>query len=301
MSGTDSKEISETIESEQGSAAQVETHAKESSRHEFADWMIDRKGAILTITLAQHRTRNALGFKHARALLDLLEDLLRNDVSYEGRRLGALVFCSGVEGVFASGGDLNEIRNQPAQAAQSMDLMRASCGLLSTLPVLTVALLSGAAVGGGAELALACDERWILTSDARLELRQRAWGLPFGWNGLRRLNALRPQGGIRKAALDFVEGRRWLADELLLQNLAEVDARGWSAKQVNYTLEERACRVLECPAPLARALLHETVARTQDQMTADAELFARFWKGPLHEEALARRMARPHNPAEGPF
>lgn len=301
MSGSDAMGISTTSEPEQAHPAQDEAAVSSLSHSSGEDLRIERISSVLTITLTQHATRNAFGLNQARALLNLLEELFHNDVRYEDKRVGALVFRSGVEGVFASGGDLNEIRSRPSQAAQSMDLMRAACRLLSTLPALSVALLSGAAVGGGAELALACDERWIVTAAARLDLRQRAWGLPFGWNGLRRLNALRPQGGIRKAALDFVEGKTWSADELLVQNLADVDARGWSDSQLNTALNGRACRVLECPAPLARALLHETVARDDDQMTADAELFARFWKGPLHEEALARTAEKTKNPIEGPL
>jgi methylglutaconyl-CoA hydratase len=261
---------------------------------------VEKSGAVLFVTLNLPQTRNAFGLSQARALLSLLEGIFRSNGCYGGERVGALVLRSALDGVFASGGDVHEIREQPARAAQSMDLMRASCLLLSTLPVFSVALLSGAAIGGGAELSLACDERWVLSGSARLELRQRAWGLPFGWNGLRRLVALRPQGGVRRAALDFAEGRTWTADELLAQRLADADARAWSTGQVAEALDVRARRLLQCPPDLARALLHDTVTLSGESADFDAELFRRFWKGPVHEQALARLAVRTESVQGGP-
>lgn len=84
-----------------------------------------------------------------------------------------LVFHSGGGSVFCSGGDLDMMKalNTPEQGAQMATIMHAALMGLRDLPLISVALVEGRALGGGAELTTACDFR-ILVPGAEIQFVQ---------------------------------------------------------------------------------------------------------------------------------
>ncbi len=243
-------------------------------------------GPVLFVTFQENSSRNAFDHALATQLFHVLKTSMDNDMMFKGQRIGVIALCSGVEGVFASGGHLKEIMAEPEKARLSMNIMRNNCQLLTQLPALSVCLLGGVAIGGGAELALAADERWLIHHSAALELRQRNWNLPFGWGGGSRLEQLRPQGGSRRSALDCVEGRRWNAEDLLADQLAQRDFTDQSKDNWTSALMRRAENFTQCSSELARALLTDSKAETATQ------LFDRFWLGSGHQVALKQHLER---------
>jgi 3-hydroxyacyl-CoA dehydrogenase/enoyl-CoA hydratase/carnithine racemase len=116
-----------------------------------------------------------------------------------------LLLASAKPGIFVAGADLNELgKAGPVDPATTRALVARGLAVLAgleALPFPTVALIDGACLGGGLELALACDAR-LLGSHPRAELGfpEVKIGLIPGWGGTQRLPRL--IGPI--AALDLI-------------------------------------------------------------------------------------------------
>ncbi|XP_032970078.1 enoyl-CoA hydratase domain-containing protein 2, mitochondrial isoform X2 [Rhinolophus ferrumequinum] len=108
---------------------------------------------ITEILMNRPRARNALGNVLVSELLEALAQL-RAD-----RQVRVLIFRSGVKGVFCAGADLKE-REQMSEVEVGVFVQRLR-GLMNEIafPTPTIAAMDGFALGGGLELALACDLR----------------------------------------------------------------------------------------------------------------------------------------------
>lgn len=88
------------------------------------------------------------------------------------------------EQAFCAGGDLKEFHGDLSaeEAFELLNPMKEFVYLLSTLPVPTIALLNGQALGGGCEIATACDFRYGIDS-ASFGFVQGNLGITPGWGG----------------------------------------------------------------------------------------------------------------------
>jgi 3-hydroxyacyl-CoA dehydrogenase / enoyl-CoA hydratase / 3-hydroxybutyryl-CoA epimerase len=104
----------------------------------------------------------------------------------------ALFIRSAKERVFIAGADLKALRSASARKLEELiDLGQATFTRLAALKVPKIALIHGACVGGGLELALACDARVASDSDhTRLGLPETQIGLIPAWGGSTRLPKL---------------------------------------------------------------------------------------------------------------
>lgn len=88
--------------------------------------------------------------------------------------------------VFVAGADIKEMSGyQPQDAQKFGELGSSVCDAIETLPSITLAAMQGAALGGGCEIALACDFR-IAVSRAKIGLPETTLGLLPGWGGIPR-------------------------------------------------------------------------------------------------------------------
>ena len=125
---------------------------------------------------------------------------------------GAVVLWGG-ERIFAAGADIGELANgQPGAVADSF---RATLGTLAAIPRATIAAVNGYALGGGLELALACDFR-ICAEDSRFGLPEILLGVIPGGGGTQRLPRLI---GSSRAKDLILTGRQVRADEALSMGL----------------------------------------------------------------------------------
>lgn len=96
-----------------------------------------------------------------------------------------LILLSGAgDRYFAAGGDLRELANVRSNPAV-LDMTNQARGALDAIrqcPVPVIALLNGDAIGGGAELALACDMR-LMSSRARIGFIQGKLAITSAWGG----------------------------------------------------------------------------------------------------------------------
>ncbi|MBW7931294.1 MAG: enoyl-CoA hydratase/isomerase family protein [Gammaproteobacteria bacterium] len=142
------------------------------------DLIVERRGAVLHLVINRPQRRNAL----ALALLDAIGTTLAGHATDTGI-LCAVITGSG-EKCFAAGGDLQEL-DAVRSAADTRTMSRrgrAALDQLRAFPVPVIAALNGLALGGGAELALACDLR-IAAPNAEIGFLQAQLGVTTAWGG----------------------------------------------------------------------------------------------------------------------
>ena len=111
--------------------------------------LITREGPVTTATLNRPEKRNALN-------VPMLEELCAAVAAAENEASQRVFVLRGAGAVFCSGLDLNEAAD-PNVADASAELIGRSLRALSTTRLITIAVVQGAAIAGGAGLATACD------------------------------------------------------------------------------------------------------------------------------------------------
>ncbi len=148
---------------------------------------LSRRGPVALLTLASPPV-NALGTRLVRALRAALDEVVADrDVRVLHIRSGLKVFCAGAD-LAEMRANLADRSSVEAQIAAVREL-QAVFAHLESLPMATVAEIGGAAMGGGLELALACDLR-VAATEAKLALPETRLGLVPGAGGTQRLTAL---------------------------------------------------------------------------------------------------------------
>ncbi|HZA76805.1 MAG TPA: enoyl-CoA hydratase-related protein [Acidimicrobiales bacterium] len=128
---------------------------------------------------------------------------------------GAVVVTGG-DRIFAAGADISEFGG-PAEARQVSRNFRRALDALAAVPRCVIAAISGFALGGGCELALACDLR-IASERAKLGQPEILLGIIPGGGGTQRLARL---VGPAKAKDIILTGRQVGADEALRIGLVD--------------------------------------------------------------------------------
>ncbi len=204
--------------------------------------------------------------KRPQALNALSQDLMAEiaevaDVIIQDPEVQVVIF-TGEGKAFVAGADiaeLSEIKDAFA-ARESATFGQAVMGEISSLPVPTIAAINGYALGGGLELALACDLR-VASTKAKLGLPEVGLGLIPGYGGTQRLPRLIGRG----RALDLIfTGRHVSAEEALslgIVNRVAEDALA-AAKELAAAIRKN--------APLALALAKESVTRGEGLELAQA-------------------------------
>lgn len=133
---------------------------------------------LLRVLINRPEKRNAL----SQAVLDEIGAVFTQYAADES--LVAATITGAGERCFAAGGDLKEfdalrepeaVRRMTVRSSENLDAIR-------NFPVPVIALLNGDALGGGAELAVACDMR-VLASHAKIAFVQGTLCISPAWGG----------------------------------------------------------------------------------------------------------------------
>ena len=167
---------------------------------------VAREGAVAVLTIDRPEAMNALDVGTLEELRDRLVEL-RDD-----KEVGAIVLTGAGEKAFAAGADIKYMSALSVDEAKEWGGLGQEVGrLLETGPKATIAAVNGFALGGGCELALACDIRYA-SSTAKLGQPEVNLGIFPGWGGTQRLARV---CGLGVAKDLIVTGRVVDSDEAL--------------------------------------------------------------------------------------
>jgi enoyl-CoA hydratase/carnithine racemase len=176
----------------------------------MAEWRIERRGHVEVWTLDGEARRNSITV----AMLAELEANLAR--AGEDRDVRCVVVTGAGDKAFCAGADLKErARMAPEEVHRFHASLRRALRAIEAAPQPFVAALNGAALGGGLELALACDLR-VASEAAQMGLPEVALGIIPGGGGTQRLARL---VGVARAKDLVLTARRIGAAEALAMGL----------------------------------------------------------------------------------
>ncbi|KAL3691025.1 hypothetical protein R1sor_004676 [Riccia sorocarpa] len=154
---------------------------KSSPEHAARQYLEAPDEGIVVISLNRSEAKNAIGAEMLKQLHSMMAGMR---YSTQAR---ALLVLSTVPGVFCAGADLKERRKMGiSETEKFVGTLRATFSALEALPIPTIAVIEGAALGGGLELALACDLR-VCGEEAIFGLPETSLAIIPGAGGTQRL------------------------------------------------------------------------------------------------------------------
>ena len=171
----------------------------------MSNLIVEKGSHDLSITINRPESSNALS-------LTLIEELLKVLSDYEdNHEIKSVVITGTGDKCFAAGGDvkeLNEVRSETA-IENMITIGRKTIDKIRYYPVPILALMNGHALGGGAELAIACDYR-VAVKKSTFGFIHSALNITTAWGGVIDLIDII---GNRKALLTLIEGKALTTSE----------------------------------------------------------------------------------------
>lgn len=248
-------------------------------------YLITFEEGIATFTIDRPETRNAVNTE----VVDGLESFL-SQVEKDSTISFAVITGTG-ERAFCSGGDLSEYHSLRT-SEESLPMLSRMADLLhrlATLPMPTIALVNGTAVGGGCELATACDYR-IVSVNARVGFIQGTLAITTGWGGA---TLLFEKDGKHDRVFR-------LLSEAQVHTAEEVLAFEWATEIYVGTAKEGLAQFLEKMLKIhpdvhkaykTIAVRKWTADFIQDRMQEEARQCSVLWESKAHHEAVDRFLA----------
>jgi enoyl-CoA hydratase len=150
----------------------------------FENIIYQADNEIATITFNRPKALNALNKQLLQEFISAVDDISNNEI------IRVLVLTGSGEKAFVAGADIKELATFNALQAKTFSQFgHSAVNRLQTLPIPVIAAVNGYALGGGTEIALACD--FIYASDnAMFGLPEITLGLIPGFGGTQRLSRL---------------------------------------------------------------------------------------------------------------
>jgi enoyl-CoA hydratase len=144
----------------------------------MGDYIIKKEQGLLQFIINRPSKRNAVNYEVMEGLEKALEECEKNE------DIKLLVITGTGENAFCSGGDLSLFRHLKTED-ESYAMLSKMGKIVTRLALLskpTIAVINGIAIGGGCELATACDFR-ISKKEARMGFVQGDLAITTGWGG----------------------------------------------------------------------------------------------------------------------
>jgi enoyl-CoA hydratase len=237
---------------------------------------VERDGAVALLTVDRQESMNALDVATLTELRDGLRELADDD---ETR---VVILTGAGEKAFVAGADIKYMSGLGVGEAKEWGALGHETGrLLETMPKPTIAAVNGFALGGGCELALACDIRYAASS-AKLGQPEVSLGIIPGWGGTQRLARV---CGLGVAKELIFTGRLVDAEEALRIGLVNA---------VHDPVLEKAretAALLAAKSPVALRLMKELANRSlggdhASNLDAEAESFGELFSTEDAKEGL---------------
>ncbi|MCB0350281.1 MAG: enoyl-CoA hydratase/isomerase family protein [Bdellovibrionales bacterium] len=238
-----------------------------------------REGNIGILTINRPKALNAL---NAQVIQDL-KSFLTQVKSEKGLR--ALILTGSGEKAFVAGADIKEMESiSAADAKQFSENGQIVFQEIEDLPIPTIAAVNGFALGGGLELAMACDFI-VATKTAKLGLPEVSLGLIPGYGGTQRLARYCGKGVARMMTLT---GDVFTADQCAIWGLVTMVT---DPTELIPTCLKLAASISK-RSPLGVALAKKSINQGYDLdqtagMSLEAKLFAEVFASADKKEGVA--------------
>jgi enoyl-CoA hydratase len=144
----------------------------------MGELQVEISGGVGWIYIDNEEKRNAINIKIMNTFPKLLEQLKNDD------QVKVIVITGKGTKTFCSGGDLSVFHklHTEKEAYSMLSNMSETLMTIFTYPKPTIALLNGITIGGGCEIAIACDLR-VALPNTKLGFVQARLGITTGWGG----------------------------------------------------------------------------------------------------------------------
>jgi enoyl-CoA hydratase len=254
------------------------SQSQESLSSSYETLLLERRDRIAIITINRPEKRNALNIKTREEGASLLEEL-RDDES-----VGVVVFTGAGDKAFIAGADIGEFAGRTALTQRDVMMGRSLFTAIDTFPKPIIAMINGYCLGGGCELALACDIR-ISSETASFGQPEINLGIIPGGGGTQRLTKLVGEGKAMELILtgDIINAQT--AYNLGLVNMV-VPAADLEAKTM-----EMANRIAE-KSPVALRMAKEAVklaarSNLDEGLRREVDLFALCFSSEDKDEGVS--------------
>ncbi|XP_069549234.1 ethylmalonyl-CoA decarboxylase isoform X1 [Brachyistius frenatus] len=248
--------------------------------------LLKQDSGVAVLTINNPSRMNAFS---GSMMVDLEERVSQLEDWTDGKGL----IVQGAAETFCSGSDLNAVRaiSNPQDGMKMCMFMQNALTRLLRLPLISVALVEGRALGGGAELTTACDFR-LMASGSVIQFVHKHMGLVPGWGGAARLvrvvgsqNALKLLGGAVKVDPE-VGLHIGLADGVLEANQEAEGADAFLQQAENWLN-----RYTKGPSPVIQAVKKVVLSGRElplsEALRTEKDVFGTVWGGPANLQALA--------------
>ncbi len=237
---------------------------------------LERRGPVQILLLDRQEALNAL----TPAMIDELVAAL--DAAANDLRVRAVVI-TGTGRAFCAGADIAVMVDLDVDGARAF--AEAGHGLanaVSACPVPVIAAINGFALGGGCELALACDIR-IASDQARIALPEVSLGIPPGWGGTQRLARVVGEGFAKEMILT---ARMVRADEALAHGLVTAVHTPDDLLDAAVAIGEEIATRSPSAVARAKALVNIALGDPTPGLAAERMAFAAAFADPERKEGM---------------
>jgi len=232
---------------------------------------VQADGGVCVVTIDRQDALNALNVETLTELRDRLREVAAD------QSVRAVVLTGAGEKAFVAGADIKYMSGLSPEDAKGWGALGHEAGrLLETMPKPTIAAINGFALGGGCELALACDIRYA-SSRAKLGQPEINLGIVPGWGGTQRLARV---CGVGVAKELIFTGRTIDAEEALRIGLVNALADPVLDKALE------TARELAAKSPVALALAKRLVNLSPDALDTEADSFGELFASEDAREGL---------------
>jgi enoyl-CoA hydratase len=156
--------------------------------------LVEKLGRVAVLTINRPDKLNALAHQVHREGVEALEDLRKDE------EIRVVVITGAGEKSFIAGADISEFAGQTPVTQRNSFQEKTLFNSIDTFPKPVIAMINGFCLGGGNELALACDIR-IASENARFSQPEINLGIICGGGGTQRLARLIGEGRAMEMVL----------------------------------------------------------------------------------------------------